>query len=48
MTYSHAWYMRNKAKILEKYRAQKQEAEQRKKEACHFEIIYGPHIVSFD
>jgi hypothetical protein len=48
MTYSHAWYMRNKDKILEKYRAQKQEAEQRKKEACHFEIIYGPHIVSFD
>jgi hypothetical protein len=48
MTYSHAWYMRNKDKILEKYRVKKQEDEQRKKEACHFEIIYGLYTVSFD
>jgi hypothetical protein len=48
MTYSHTWYMLNKGKILEKYRLKKQEDEKRKKEACHFEIIYGPYTVSFD
>ena len=48
MTYSHTWYMLNKGKILQKYRLKKQEDEKPKKEACHFEIIYGTCIVSFD
>jgi hypothetical protein len=47
MTYSPEWYMLNKGRIMEKHRAKKQLEAQRKKEECHFEIIYGTHVVTF-